>query len=28
VSPLAGVEARVTIGPPVFVDAAGERLRG
>ena len=28
VSPLAGVDVKVTIGPPVFVDAAGERLRG
>jgi sarcosine oxidase subunit alpha len=28
VSPLAGVDVKVTIGAPVFVDAAGERLRG
>ena len=27
-SPLAGVAVKVAIGPPVFVDAAGERLRG
>ena len=28
VSPLAGAAVPVTIGPPVFVDPAGERLRG
>jgi sarcosine oxidase subunit alpha len=26
-SPLAGERARVTIGPPTFIDPAGERLR-
>ena len=28
VSPLANATVQVKIGPPVFVDAAGERLRG
>jgi sarcosine oxidase subunit alpha len=28
VSPLANAKVQVKIGPPVFVDAAGERLRG
>jgi sarcosine oxidase subunit alpha len=28
VSPLAGASTKVRIGPPVFVDAVGERLRG
>jgi len=28
VSPLAGAKARVAVGPPCFIDPAGERLRG
>ncbi len=28
VSPLAGAQARVTVGPPCFIDPDGERLRG
>jgi sarcosine oxidase subunit alpha len=28
VSPLAGAETRVRVGPPCFIDASGERLRG
>jgi len=28
VSPLADAVVQVTVGSPVFVDAAGERLRG